>query len=254
MTPTPLTLVINLDKSHQRLARISSRLDELEMPYERISAVFGESLSASELGAFYSRTLNAKIYRRPLSNAEIGCYMSHIKAWQTIVDRGLPCALVMEDDLIIDNEIKEFAQKLSASNTGWDIVKFYCRKSNPKITARVPIGSNHQLCRFEKVPIGNLAQLITFNAAKKLLETRKNFGRPVDDDIQHWWEADLNVLGVFPSVVHVIKNAQSDIDNQGARKNISETRRPWRAFKLRASYEYKLRTRHQKLPLPMLVE
>jgi glycosyl transferase family 25 len=251
---TPLTLVINLDKSPQRMSRISARLSELDMPFERISAVYGATLSTAELKASYSQSLNAKNYRRPLNNAEIGCYMSHLKAWQTIVDRELPCALVVEDDLVIDKELKEFVDKLSASTDDWDMVKFYCRKSNPKITSQIPIGRNHNLCRFNKIPIGNLAQLITLDAAKKLLAARKKFGRPVDDDIQHWWETDLNVLGVFPSVVHVIKNAESDIDAQGARKNKSQRFALWRGVKLRAGYELRLRTKKQKKPLPRLLE
>ena len=153
----PLTLVINLDESHQRLERISARLSQLNMPFERVPAVYGASLSAAQREEFYSHRLNAKSYRRQLSSAEIGCYMSHLKAWQAIVDRELPCALVIEDDLIIDDELNVFIQKLSRSTTDWDIVKFYCRKSNPVITSRMPIGRNHDLCRFHKIPIGNLA-------------------------------------------------------------------------------------------------
>lgn len=253
MMATPLTLVINLDKSHQRMSRVSTRLNELGMLFERIPAVYGAHLSAGQLEQPYSQALNAKQYRRSLSNAEIGCYMSHLKAWQTIVDRGLPCALVIEDDLIIDAELKGFIQQLSQSTADWDIVKFYCRKSNPNITSRTAIGRNHDLCRFKKIPIGNLAQLITLDGAKKLLATRQSFGRPVDDDIQHWWEADLNVLGVFPSVVHVIDNAKSDIDEQGARKNKRKKLHPWRAALLRIKYEYKLRRQVQKAPLPKLL-
>ena len=56
---------------------------------------------------------------------------------------------------------------------------------------------------------------------------------------QHWWEADLNVLGIFPSVVHVIQNAESDIDQQGARNNKGRKFSPWRGALLRASYEYR---------------
>jgi glycosyl transferase family 25 len=250
----PLTLVINLDESHQRLERISARLSQLNMPFERVPAVYGASLSAAQREEFYSHRLNAKSYRRQLSSAEIGCYMSHLKAWQAIVDRELPCALVIEDDLIIDDELNVFIQKLSRSTTDWDIVKFYCRKSNPVITSRMPIGRNHDLCRFHKIPIGNLAQLVTLNGAKKLLAARQKFGRPADDDIQHWWEADLNVLGVFPSVVHVIENAESDIDKQGARKNKKQMFSSLWGALLRVSYEYKLRTKAQKKPLPRLLD
>ena len=251
---TPLTLVINLDKSHQRLERISARLNQLGLPFERVPAVYGASLSAVELKEFYSHTLNAKSYRRPLSNAEIGCYLSHLKAWQTIVDRQLPCALVIEDDLIIDDELKAFMHKLSRSTADWDVVKFYCRKSSPRITSREPIGRSHDLCRFQKIPIGNLAQLVSLNGAKKILAARQKFGRPVDDDIQHWWEADLNVLGIFPSVVHVIQNAESDIDQQGARNNKGRKFSPWRGALLRASYEYRLRATVNNTPIPRLLD
>jgi glycosyl transferase family 25 len=250
---TPLTLVINLDKSQQRLSRISARLDELEMPFERVAAVYGADLNDRQLKAVYSESLNAKSYRRPLSRAEIGCYMSHLKAWQMIVDRELACALIIEDDLVIDAELKDFIENLSHSTGSWDIIKFYCRKKNPKIISRTAIGSGYDLCRFQKIPIGNLAQLITLEGAKKLLAARQTFGRPADDDIQHWWEADLNVLGVFPPVVHVIPNAKSDIEQQGARKEKRQNFRPWHSAFLRAKYEYRLRTALQKVPLPTLV-
>jgi glycosyl transferase family 25 len=251
---TPLTLVINLDKSQQRLSRISARLDELKMPFERVAATYGADLNDRQLKAVYSESLNAKSYRRPLSRAEIGCYMSHLKAWQTIVDRELACALVIEDDLVIDAPLKDFIESLSHSTDSWDIVKFYCRKKNPKVTSRTAIGSGYDLCRFQKIPIGNLAQLITLEGAKKLLAARQTFGRPADDDIQHWWEADLNVLSVFPPVVHVIPNATSDIEQQGARKEKRQNFRLWHGAFLRAKYEYRLRTELQKAPLPKLVD
>jgi glycosyl transferase family 25 len=251
---TPLTFVINLDKSCQRLSRISARLDELDMPFERVAAVYGANLSEEQLKAVYSESLNAKSYRRPLSHAEVGCYMSHIKAWQTIVDRQLACALVIEDDLIIDAELKSFIENLNQTTKDWDIVKFYCRKKDPKIVSRTAIGSRHDLCRFKKIPTGHLAQLITLEGAKKLLSARQPFGRPADDDIQHWWEADLNVLGVFPSVVHVIPNAESDIELQGVRKEKPKKIRPFHGAFLRAKYEYRLRAEQQKVPLPTLMD
>jgi len=250
----PLTLVINLDKSHRRMARISARLDELGIPFERISGVYGADLSEQEIAKHYCPQLNKKNYRRPLRLGEIGCYMSHLKAWQTIVDRELPCALILEDDIIINAELKPLVQRLSRMVADFDIVKLYCKKSNPKIIFRTPIDSRHHLCRFRKVLSGNLAQLITLEAAKKMLATYQQFGRPVDVDIQHWWEADLNVLGVFPSVVHIIENAESDIDMQDSRIGRTRLVGFFRNIVFRASYEFKLRKKIQKLPIHRLFE
>ena len=48
----PPVFVINLDKSPERMARISNRLDELEIPFERISGVYGAELSKEEIAGF----------------------------------------------------------------------------------------------------------------------------------------------------------------------------------------------------------
>ena len=105
--------VINLDKSPERMARISNRLDELEIPFERISGVYGAELSKEEIAEFYCPKLNKKNYRRPLGLGEIGCYISHIKAWQTIVDRELSCGLVLEDDIVIEEGLAELTKGIS---------------------------------------------------------------------------------------------------------------------------------------------
>jgi len=248
----PPVFVINLDKSTDRMAKISKRLDELEVPFERISAVYGAELTQKELEINYDPKLNAKKYRRELPCGEIGCYMSHIKAWKTIIERKLQCAIVLEDDITIEKEFKMFVERLASSTGDFDIVKFFCSKKNPNIVSSFPIGPSHQLCRFRKVLSGNQGQLITYNGAKKLLATYERFGRPVDVDIQHWWESGINVLGVFPSVVKRIENAASDIDSQDTRKNKTTITGALRNIGLRLRYEYNLFANHQTQPIPKL--
>jgi glycosyl transferase family 25 len=248
----PPVFVINLDKSTDRMAKISKRLDELEVPFERIVAVYGAELSQKELEINYAPELNAKKYRRELPCGEIGCYMSHIKAWKIIVQRKLDCAIILEDDITIEKEFGVFAERLANSTDDFDIVKFFCSKKNPNIVSYVPIGPDHQLCRFRKVPSGNQGQLITYDGAKKLLATYERFGRPVDVDIQHWWESGINVLGVFPSVVNRIENAESDIDSQDTRKNKTTMTGAIRNIGLRLRYEYNLWANVQTRPIPKL--
>lgn len=246
----PPVFVINLDKSPERMEKIAMRLNELDIPFERVAAVYGSNLSEYDLNSVYSSRLNARIYRRPLTMGEIGCYMSHLKVWKIIVDRLIPCALVIEDDILIDSNVKMLSKKLAKYANSYDVVKFFCKKTNPKIIERVSVGEGYDLCRFNKVPIGNLAQLVSLEGAKKLLKTYSTFGRSVDEDIQHWWEADLNVLGIFPSAVNIIKNAESDIDNQGKRKDKTSFLGFVRNIWLRVKYELNLRVKKKNIPLP----
>lgn len=246
----PPVFVINLDKSPERMAKIAKRLNELEIPFERISGVYGADLSEYDLNSAYSARLNARTYRRPLTKGEIGCYMSHLKAWKAIVDSSIPCALVIEDDILIDSNIKTLCEKLNKIAYSYDIVKFFCKKSKPKVIKKVSMGNGYNLCRFKKVPIGNLAQLISLEGAQKLLKNFSTFGRSVDEDIQHWWEADLNVLGVFPSAVNIINNAESDIDYQGKRKKKTRLMGAIRNIFIRLKYEFNLRINKKNFRLP----
>jgi glycosyl transferase family 25 len=248
----PQVFVINLDKSTDRMAKISKRLDELQVPFERISAVYGADLTSEELQINYDPKLNAKTYRRELPCGEIGCYMSHIKAWKMIIERKLQCAIILEDDITIDERFREVAERLAGSTDDFDVVKLFCGKSNPKIVASEPIGKNYKLCRFYKILSGNQGQLITFNGAKKLLGSHQKFGRPVDVDIQHWWESDINVLGIYPPLVDILQRIQSDIDSQDTRKNKTTITGSLKNLGLRLRYEYNLFANHQTQPIPKL--
>ena len=248
----PPVFVINLNKSRKRMARISNRLDELEVPFERIPAVYGAELSQKELEINYDPELNAKVYRRELPCGEIGCYISHIKAWKIIVERKLRCAIILEDDITIDKEFRVIAKRLAKATNDFDIVKFFCNKKNPNIVASAPIGPSHKLCRFRKVLSGNPGQLITFNGAKNLLASHQKFGRPVDVDIQHWWESGINVLGLYPPIIDILENVHSDIDSQETRKNKTTIAGRIKNIGLRLNYEYKLLTKHQTQPIPKL--
>ena len=246
----PSVFVINLDKSPERMATISKRLDKLDIPFERISGVYGADLSEEEIAKYYCTKLNKKNYRRPLGLGEIGCYISHIKSWQTIVDRQLHCALILEDDIVIEDGLAELASELGKSSDTFDIVKFFNKKTNPKIVDSVDFTSKYKLCRFKKIPIGNYAQLISLSGAKKLLKAYEKFGRPVDEDIQHWWESDTNVLGVLPSVVRPNDGAKSDIDSQGKRKGTTTFLAFSKNIIRRAIFLFKLNTKRKNPPLP----
>ena len=246
----PPVFVINLEKSTERLARISKRLDELEVPFERIPAVYGAELSQEELETNYDPELNVKQYRRELPCGEIGCYISHIKVWKTIVERKIPCALILEDDITIDASLGQLIKAISKSSSSFDVVKLYSKNNTPKLLDSAPVSEKHRLCRFKKIPIGNQGQLVTFAGATNLINTYEKFGRPVDEDIQHWWEADINVLGFLPSIVSPIKSAKSDIDEQGKRKGATTFMGFVKNIIRRVKFFFFLNTKRQNQPLP----
>jgi glycosyl transferase family 25 len=74
-------IVINLDRSLDRLAHIKAEFARAGMAFERFSAVDGCELPAGVKPYFCDATGRLV---SPLTAGEIGCYASHLAIWQRI--------------------------------------------------------------------------------------------------------------------------------------------------------------------------
>ncbi|MCV0352546.1 MAG: glycosyltransferase family 25 protein [Nitratireductor sp.] len=85
--------VINLDRAHERMEQMRSQLDDLGLPFQRISAVDGSTIDRAHF---------------PLSqrlDGEIGCSLSHCAAWQELLNSSDQYALVLEDDAVVSPDM-----------------------------------------------------------------------------------------------------------------------------------------------------
>jgi len=100
--------VINLEKDHARRESISAQLEALGLSYEMIPAVYGAGLSVEDRSKLYDDR-KAKLYRsRSLTPAEIGCALSHLRVYRTMIERGINYALILEDDVTLPSGLKLF--------------------------------------------------------------------------------------------------------------------------------------------------
>ncbi|XQF93946.1 glycosyltransferase family 25 protein (plasmid) [Pseudoalteromonas espejiana] len=80
--------VINLARSTKRLIQTTERLSAVNLTFKRIDAIDGNNLTDKQKHLNYSPQLNKQKYHYALSNGQIGCYLSHRKAWKKIVDEN----------------------------------------------------------------------------------------------------------------------------------------------------------------------
>ena len=189
--------VINLASQPVRWLTTARQLATAGLRAERLPAVCGDDLSRAEIDALYSARLNAEVYHMPLRRGEIGCYASHLEAWQRLVASGASAMAIFEDDIETDADLSEVLQRLSKSTTDWDIVKLIGR-AREKVRRQEPLTESRRLISYRRVPSLTGAYVVTAAGARKLLACRQPFGRPVDVDLRHWWECDLDVRGVWP--------------------------------------------------------
>ena len=90
------TLVISLVEQKVRRERMTQQLNQAGCDWEFVDGVKGSSLGTYP--EEYDRQKRLAYYGYDLSWGELGCLMSHRKAWQRVVDLNQTC-LVLEDDV-----------------------------------------------------------------------------------------------------------------------------------------------------------
>lgn len=90
--------VINLARSPERRASMEQQLSLLNLDYEIVEAVDGSQLSYTDIMK-ETRPLNYA-----LSCGEVGCALSHINIYRRIAAEGIPLALILEDDALLNCE------------------------------------------------------------------------------------------------------------------------------------------------------
>lgn len=112
-------LVINLDRRADRLERIRSQLGLLPMEWRRIRAIDGLRLKPSEVSHLNSLSV------RPLGRGELGCALSHIKAWRRAMnDRHNGATWILEDDVTLLRTPRETVSVLEELERmdDWDLM------------------------------------------------------------------------------------------------------------------------------------
>jgi glycosyl transferase family 25 len=193
MSQIPI-FVINLDRATERLAHISKQFEALGLTFERVSAVNGSLLTATE-----KRKLNPpRLVGGEMSDGEIGCFASHLRVFQIAVDRNLPRVCVMEDDIGISPGALAWLASDAPLPGGCGILKLE-GIIRPKTTILPILEYAGQSIVFSwQVSYGTAAYIITLDAARRALRRLARMGSPIDHALFRYWENGLHVYEVHP--------------------------------------------------------
>jgi glycosyl transferase family 25 len=186
--------VINLDRATERLTSISRQFETFGLDFERVPAVDGSLLTAA-----YKRSLNPpRLIGGEMSDGEIGCFASHLRVFQIIVDRCLPRACVMEDDISIGPGAVGWLDSHAPLPGDCDILKIE-GIIRPKTTV-LPISeyAGQKIVFSWQVSYGTAAYIITLDGARRALRRLAKMGSPIDHALFRYWENGLHVYEVHP--------------------------------------------------------
>lgn len=193
-------IYINLCKDIERRLAIESELNRHNLAHSRFDAILWRDLPENQKSFFYSEELNSVQHHQPLIDGEKGCYASHLSIWLALLKSEHDAIIVLEDDIKISNAFRSIITKLDLNSFEWDMIKLYGRERE-KIKSRSVICSDYSLIKYKKIPSMTAGYIINKTGAAKLCKTRIPFGRPIDLDLRHWWENDLRIYGIYPSLI-----------------------------------------------------
>lgn len=221
---------INLAKDGERRRRMQAQSEAMGLDVQRREAVWWDDLSQAEQERYYSAHLNDRQYFKPLARGEKGCYGSHLRAWEELLASGAPAMFVFEDDVRFLPELPAALAAIEKLPADWDMIKLYGRAVE-KTRQEQALADGLSLIRYRRVPSFCAGYAVSRRGAEKLLASRIPFGRPVDVDLRFWFENDLRIRGVAPSVIALDDTSETS-SIWDVRDRLTPGQR-WRKFRMK---------------------
>jgi glycosyl transferase family 25 len=193
-----LILVINLDRAPHRLQKISEQLNRLGLNWERLNAVDGRSLSMQDSSLLDLRKFGLRHGKTPLPG-ELGCYLSHVRAFERFDSSSLKYCLILEDDVDLKSDLPTALKALADHPADWDLVKLSGVHHGTPVTT-VEFDGGYRLVTMLSKCTGASAYVINRNAFQSMGRRLLPMSLPFDHEYDRGWHWGLKVRSLMPYV------------------------------------------------------
>jgi glycosyl transferase family 25 len=195
-----LIYVINLDRSIDRWERMRAQAVQYGLNIVRIAALDGQSLGEGKRPDFQPFRF---FYHngRAILGGEYGCYRSHLMALETFVESGDAMAIIMEDDVDLNETL--IPRAIAAVDAvGRDAV---VKLANHRKVGFRPLFMSDEgdvIGRCQHGPQGSAAcYIVTRDAAERLLKTMRRIQLPYDVALERGWATGVETFSAEDNVV-----------------------------------------------------
>lgn len=203
------TYIINLKKDTDRRKYILELLGDMDfLDKEFLEAVYGKELSRDEMNSAFDVELAYKRYGRKLNLGEIGCTLSHFKAYKKLIKSSHERVLLLEDDITILHDFSKI-----------DKITDYLPKEEPYVLFLSGDYWYRKMNCFNETSIadvydavGTYAYVINRKGAELILEHNPR-ASSVADNWSLYRSQGLKLYAVYPYLIDAnIENFDSSIE------------------------------------------
>ena len=191
-------LVISLAGSDARQQKVRAELDKTSLNWHFLDAIRGSALTSTPKE--YKPTKVKNLLGFELTPNELGCFLSHKKAWQECVDKNIP-TIIFEDDFFLLPHFEKAIAYLMNDGGNWKAVRLQGLSKVPQ--AVIQSNGDISLVRNIGDAVGATAYLLKPEAAKILVEASNDIYEPLDHFLEHHQKHHLEFLAISPYPVDI---------------------------------------------------
>jgi glycosyl transferase family 25 len=202
--------VISLERSTDRRERVRHELDNFFLDWQFLDAVDGFALKV--LPQSYDQPKVKRLQGYELTPGEIGCYQSHMKAWEKCVEQD-KTTLVLEDDFVINGDLRKVFESLTQMQQKWSLVRLAALYD---VQYRViDCCRGIELMENKGDPVGAAAYIIKPRAAAQLIKRSSAIYEPVDHYLEHYSKHGVPIHAVKPYPISIVGKDSTITDRPG---------------------------------------
>lgn len=110
-----LVFIVSLKSDEERRVKISKFLNDHNVNYKFIDAVYGRGLSEEYISELNTHYAEVRLGRK-IGRGEIGCTLSHLSIYNYIIAQSIGTACILEDDAILDERFIKFINELQVGD------------------------------------------------------------------------------------------------------------------------------------------
>ena len=190
-------LVINLDRSPERLARMTRHLAGLGLNFIRVPGVDGTALPEPLPGI--DRDLFRTCHGRELRGTDAGCFLGHLRALSVFLATSQRYGVILEDDILLSREAVRLVGALTVEGArdDWDMVKLTGNGTTRRLNIRRLADGFRLSVLWTRLP-GAAGYLVNRRAAETYVERLLPMQVLYDHAFDRGWALGLRIRAITP--------------------------------------------------------
>ncbi|MGE3623818.1 MAG: glycosyltransferase family 25 protein [Bdellovibrionales bacterium] len=188
--------LINLARAPERRQNMARQFSSAGLAFESAEAIDGRQLTDADR-RLVDHERRRRITPYPLSDNEIGCWLSHRRVLQKIADDNIPMAAVVEDDAVLAPDLSGVLAAIEKQAPVFDFIFLHRKMKTGEIfVPTMELVPGLRLGRVGPAHMGAIAYVVSSRGAKRFLAYAPRFVHAVDKEIHRYWANGLEIYGL----------------------------------------------------------